>query len=193
MADQVPAPILMLGVAGPAIGNADAVALMIAGDMLGNYEYGVLRRTLVNTGIAISAGASWTAGRLGGRFVVSASAAPGVTPEVLEAALRKAVADFAASELDLIDVERTRRTVLLGRRLGLESMMGRAQMLAIGFDLFGEKSPLPRRRSGAAGDDGGGRVGGVPADRRAGGAERPGSGAGRARATFRPCSRRARA
>lgn len=140
-ADRLPSPIVVLGVAGPPGDSKDSAGLMLAGDLLGNYEYGVLRRELVNTGIAVNASAGWDPGRLGGRFLISATAAPGVTPDVLEAALRKTVAEFAAGPFKAEDVERARRTALFGGRLAAESMSTRAQMLATRFDLFGEKSP----------------------------------------------------
>ncbi len=142
MTDQLPGVSLTLGVAGPASGSKDAVALMVAADMLGNYEYGVLRRELVNTGLAIYAVAYWQGGRLGGRFLISADAAPGVPPEQLETAMRKVVADFGQASLVAEDVERTRLIVLLGRRTSIESMLGRSQALAMRFDLAGGDGPL---------------------------------------------------
>lgn len=139
--DRLPSPIVVLAVAGPPIDSVGSTALTVAGDLLGNYEYGVLRRELVNTGVAINATAGWDPGRLGGRFLISATAAPGVAPDVLEAALRKAVAGFVATPLDASGVERARRTLQVGRKLGAESMLDRAQSLATRFDLYGADSP----------------------------------------------------
>ena len=138
--DRLPSPIVVLGVAAPP-SDKESVGLTLAGDVLGNYEYGVLRRELINTGLAVSASAGWDPGRLGGRFMISATAAPGIAPDVLEAALRKAVSDFATTPLEAEDVERARRTALVADRLSAESMLARAQLLAIRFDLYGEKSP----------------------------------------------------
>ncbi len=139
--DRLPAPMVVLAVAGPAIASQQSTALTVAADLLGNYEYGVLRRELVNKGIAINASAGWDAGRLGGRFLISATAAPGVAADVLEAALRKAVADFVAAPQDQAGVERARQTLRLGRQLGSEAMLGRARALATRFDLYGAASP----------------------------------------------------
>lgn len=139
--DRMPSPVVVLGVAGPPIGARDCTALMVAADLLGNYEYGVLRRELVNTGLAINASAGWDPGRLGGRFTISATAAPGVTSAVLEAALRKAVADFSIDGVKTEDVDRVRRNVRLGLDLTVESLLDRAKLLATRYDLYGEKSP----------------------------------------------------
>lgn len=139
--DRLPSPIVVLAVAGPGVDAPQSVALTVATDLLGNYEYGVLRRELVNTGIAINASAGWDPGRLGGRLLISATAAPGVAPDVLEAALRKSVAGFAASTLDAADIERARRSLRLGRQLSAESMLDRARALATRFDLYGADSP----------------------------------------------------
>lgn len=139
--DRLPSPIVVLATAGPAIGSLDSAALMVAGDLLGNYEYGVLRRELVNKGLAINATAGWDPGRFGGRFLISATAAPGVTPDALEAALRKAVADFIAAPQDPAGIERARQTLRLGRALSAEALLDRARSLATRYDLYGEASP----------------------------------------------------
>lgn len=139
--DRIPSPMVVLATAGPSTDSVDSTALMVAGDLLGNYEYGVLRRELVNTGLAVNASAGWDPGRLGGRFLISATAAPGVAPDVLEAALRKAVADFVAAPQDEAGIERARQTLQLGRRLSGEAMLDRARSLATRFDLYGEASP----------------------------------------------------
>lgn len=139
--DRIPSPMVVLAVAGPAIGSLESTGLMVAGDLLGNYEYGVLRRELVNTGLAVNASAGWDPGRLGGRFLISAMAAPGVKPDVLEAALRKAVADFVAAPQDQAGIDRARQTLRLGRQLSGEAMLDRARSLATRYDLYGEASP----------------------------------------------------
>ena len=63
--DRLPAPVVMLAAAGPPVDTVASVALVVAGDLLGNYEYGVLRRELVNTGLAINASANWDRGPAG--------------------------------------------------------------------------------------------------------------------------------
>ena len=139
--DRVPSPMVVLAVAGPPIGSKASTALIVAADLLGNYEYGVLRRELVNKGIAVNASAGWDPGRLGGRLLISATAAPGVTPEALETALRKAVADFVTAPQDQAGLDRTRQTLRLGRQLTGEAMLSRARTLATRFDLYGAASP----------------------------------------------------
>jgi zinc protease len=137
--DRVPSPIVVLAVAGPPASSDESVALSLASDLLGNYEYGVLRHALINTGLATVADASWEHGRLGGRFLISASAASGVQPAALEAALRDAVATFAAGEFRPEDIERSRRSLRDRRWLGIEANLGRARALARRFDLWGEE------------------------------------------------------
>ena len=138
--DRVVTPIVVMAVAGPVIGSKESSALGIAGDLLGNPEFGVLRKALVNTGIATGISADWDANRLGGRFSISATAADGVTAEQLETALRETVEQFVASEIVAADVERAKASVLLARRVGVEALLNRARALAQRFDLFGQRS-----------------------------------------------------
>jgi predicted Zn-dependent peptidase len=139
-ADRVVTPIVNLSIAGPAFGTPDSSALGLASDLLGNPDYGLLRLELVNTGLATSASAYWDASRLGGQFSVMATAADGVTAAALEAALRAALAKFVASELDAADIERARSSILQGRRVSVEALLGRAQTLAERAGLLGETS-----------------------------------------------------
>jgi predicted Zn-dependent peptidase len=138
--DRVVTAIVNLSLAGPAIGTPESSALGLAADLLGNPDYGLLREQLVNSGLATSASAYWDAKRLGGQFSVMATAADGVTAQVLEAALRQAVTLFAASELDGGDIERARSNVLLGRMVSVEALLPRAQALVERFALFGAES-----------------------------------------------------
>lgn len=75
--DRVPSPLVTLAIAGPAHPSPASTALSVASDLLGNYDYGALRRLLVNTGLAVSVGAGWSPGRLAGSFTITATAAPG--------------------------------------------------------------------------------------------------------------------
>jgi predicted Zn-dependent peptidase len=138
--DRVVTPVVTMALAGPLIGTTESAALGLASDLLGNPNHGMLRRTLVNTGLATAASADWDANRLGGQFTVSATAADGVTAQALEAALREAVAKFVASELDAEDVARVRDNLLLGRRISSEGLLSRARALAERYDLFGARS-----------------------------------------------------
>jgi predicted Zn-dependent peptidase len=137
--DRVVTPILNLSLAGPAFGTPESSALGLASDLLGNPDYGLLRVELVNTGLATSASAYWDAERLGGQFSVMATAANGVSAETLEAALRAALEKFVASELDAADIERARSSILLGRRVSVEALLNRAEMLAERAGLLGDE------------------------------------------------------
>ncbi len=140
--DRVSSPWVVLALAGPPVESTDSIALTLAADLLGNYEYGVLRRALIETGIATSAGASWQSGRLGGRLIISATAGNGVSPEMLEAKLREAITGFTAGEFRDEDIQRTRRSIDLAWQRAAESMLGRAMALAMRFDLMGAGMPL---------------------------------------------------
>ncbi|MDC9825739.1 pitrilysin family protein [Devosia sp. ZB163] len=136
--DRVASPMVMLGIAGPSVETKESRALTIAADVLGNYEYGVLRRRLVETGLAVQASAGWENGRLGGRFTVSATAAPGVAIDTLEAELRRVILDFAATDMVPEDMERARRLMLLSRGVATEAALGKAGALGTTLDLFGD-------------------------------------------------------
>lgn len=136
--DKVPVPDISLAITGPGADRKADVAMLVAADLLGNYEYGAFRRELVNTGIATYAYASWSSGLLAGRFYIGGAPAPGTTIEQLEAALRKSVADFLARPVLEADVARTRQNLLLGFRTGIESYINRAlavsARVALGMD-----------------------------------------------------------
>lgn len=140
--DRVASPWVVLAVAGPPVQSTDSIALTLAADLLGNYEYGVLRHALIDTGLATSAGASWLPGRLGGRLIISATAADGVSAEELEGKLREAITAFNAGEFRDEDIQRTRRSIDLGWLRAAESMLGRAMALVTRFDYFGGGVPL---------------------------------------------------
>lgn len=137
--DRVPAPTVALGFTGPTADKPDNGPLTIAAELLGNSEYGFLRERLVNAKpLATYSGAYWTGGLLGGRFSVEASAADGVSAEALEKELRTALSDFGNTPIDPADLERARRTILLGDRLGTEPLKDRAEQIAYDADILGD-------------------------------------------------------
>lgn len=138
--DRVPAPRVLLGFTGPDEASRQDGALMIAADLLGNGEYGALRKALVNTGLAAYAGAYWDSGKLGGRLIVVAGAVDGVGAEQLEAATREAIEKFVAAPVDEADVARTRENILLGRRVAKEPFRSRALAIANWVDVHGDPS-----------------------------------------------------
>ncbi|WP_195178549.1 pitrilysin family protein [Mesorhizobium sp. INR15] len=137
--DRVPSPVVVMGFSGPAAQSPDNGALSIAAELMGNGEYGFLRNRLVSEqGVATYASASWTGGLLGGRFTFEAGAAEGVTPEVLESAMKAAFADFEKTPLDQADVERARNGILLATRLGSEALKDRAGTVSYNADILGD-------------------------------------------------------
>jgi len=127
--DALAAPVVYMAFNGPDATSDDNAALFMAADLMSN-EAGVLRQSLINTGLATSAGGFWSPGKLGGRFMIYASAGPNVSAEQLEASLRQAVADFVAAPVDAGDLERTRSGLLLGSRTQLESFGTRSAYIA---------------------------------------------------------------
>jgi zinc protease len=155
--DRVPSPVVVVGFSGPAAQSPGNGALSIAAELLGNGDYGFLRNRLVaQKGIATYASAGWTGGLLGGRFTFEAGAAGGVAPEALEAEMRAAFSDFVKTPLDPADVERARSNLLLGARLGIESLKDRAGAVSYNADILGDaQSALaddPRIKNASAAD-----------------------------------------
>lgn len=137
--DRVPSPVVVVGFSGPVALSPDNGALSIAAELLGNGDYGFLRNRLVaQKGIATYASAGWTGGLLGGRFTLEAGAAGGVAPEALEDEMKAAFADFLKTPLDPADVERARSNLLLGARLGTESLKDRAGAVSYNADILGD-------------------------------------------------------
>ncbi|MGE0500018.1 MAG: M16 family metallopeptidase [Rhizobiaceae bacterium] len=135
--DRVPTPIVALGFSGPAVAAEENGPLAIAAEILGNGEYGLLRRRLVNSGLATYAGAYWYSGFLGGRFLLEAYGAPGTDAAALEKELRAGLADFLSKPVDPADVERAKRTLLLAARIGREALKDRAEAVSAATDLLG--------------------------------------------------------
>jgi predicted Zn-dependent peptidase len=139
--DAVTTPLVYVGFTGPGAVSPDNAAMRIAADLLGN-EFGPLRRALVNTGIASFVGAHWMPGRLGGRFIVYASASAGVSAQTLEAALRDTLEQFRATAIDAADFERSRLAHLVVMRTALEGYQTRSGYIATRIATTGETDGL---------------------------------------------------
>ncbi len=151
--DRVPQPRVFVGFTGPAALDRRNGALKIAAELLGNYEYGVLRKELVDPGIAAAAFANWTPGKLGGRMIVEVQGAEGVTAEALEAATADVLARFGKIRLDPADVERARKRILLDQRGAMEPLRERAERIAtqigLGFsaeEILGDEESVVEAR-----------------------------------------------
>jgi len=129
--DVVAAPSVSLGWATPAEGSADSGALRLAGELIGNWEYGLLRARLVDTGLATDFSAWIEDGALASRFFIEITVADGAAPEAVEAALRDALSDFAAGPIDVADFERFRRKLLQEDKLAVEPFKARAEALIL--------------------------------------------------------------
>src|SRR5690606_8263999 len=89
----------------------------IAAEMIGNVEYGVLRRALVDTGLASAVGVWPVHALLGSHIVVQATASEGTSPETVERAARDALERFLAEAVDASDFNRARLRILREDRI----------------------------------------------------------------------------
>jgi zinc protease len=128
--DAVSSPQVVIGFTGPTMAEEGYYDLAVTTDLLCNSNYGYVVDALVNPGISTGAGCSWNPGKLGGRFTFYAGAAPGISVEQLEAAMRKTLTDFLATPLDPEAVERSRNIYLLQGRTAYESYKPRSETIA---------------------------------------------------------------
>lgn len=135
--DAVAALSLDFGWTTPAHVSPANGALDIAAELIGNFEYGLLRQRLVNRGLASNGWAWLERGALGGRFFIELAGADGVKPATLEAELRAALTDFAATPIDAADLARARRKLLQADRLLVEPFKARAEEMAVATDMLG--------------------------------------------------------
>ena len=120
LTDRVPTPMLFAGWAVPPIREGDLSLLRVAAELLGNGEYGVLRRELVDTGLANGAWVHLQQGVLASRFMVQVSSAEGVEIERVEAGLREAIAGFLAAPVAGADFARARTRIFVDDRMANE-------------------------------------------------------------------------
>ncbi len=135
--DAVAALAIMSGWNTPSYQSPENGALDLAAELIGNFEYGVLRERLTNKGLAANAWAWLERGALGGRFFIEIAGAEGVDAKVIEAELKAALADFAAQPIDSADLERARRKLLQADRLLVEPFKARAEEMAVATDMLG--------------------------------------------------------
>lgn len=139
--DRVPAPWLMVGFTGPDAASPLNGPLMVAAEIIGNGEYGLLRRRLINEKrIATSVASSWNPGLLGGRFEVDGSAAEGADAARLEAELRGVLQEALAQPFPAAEVERAKRKLLQEARSSREWLKDRAEKIVEAADLLGDPS-----------------------------------------------------
>jgi len=138
LSDAVAALALDMGWSTPAYQSPVNGALDIAAELIGNFEYGLIRERLTNKGLAANAWSWLERGALGGRFFIEIAGAEGVDAATIEAALRAALTDFASTPLDPADLDRARRKLLQADRLLVEPFKARAEEMAITTDMLGE-------------------------------------------------------
>jgi zinc protease len=131
LADRLPTPTLLIGWAVPSISEPDLSLLRVAEELLGNPEYGVLRRALVDTGLANNAWVHLNQGVIGSRLIVEISAAEGVDPASVEAAAREAVAAFVAAPLSEADFARERTRLFVMDRVSNEDPLKLADNMLV--------------------------------------------------------------
>lgn len=120
LVDRVPTPRLFLSWPTAPLRDPQSSLLRLTEQLLGNDEYGVLRRELVDAGIADNAWAYLWGGGIGSQFIVEVSAAPGVDMATVEAATRKALAGYLAVLPDAAEVTSERQKIILGDRVANE-------------------------------------------------------------------------
>lgn len=129
--DVVAAPTVNLGWVTPPEASADSGALRLAGELLGNWEYGVLKSPLVDAGLATDFSIWIEDGVLASRFFVEITVSDGVEPAAVEAAARSALEAFAKGPIDAADFERARRKLLQDDKLAVEPFKARAEELIL--------------------------------------------------------------
>jgi len=135
--DAVAALAVMNGWTTPPYQSPVNGALDLAAELIGNFEYGLLRERLTNMGLTANAWSWLERGALGGRFFVEVAGAEGVDAKTIETELRAALADFAAKPIDPADLERARRKLLQADRLLVEPFKARAEEMAVTTDMLG--------------------------------------------------------
>ena len=115
--DRVPTPTLLMAWTTPSIRERDTSLLRIAAEIIGNVEYGVLRRALVDTGLASAVGVWPVHAFLGSHIVVQATASEGTSPEKVERAARDALERFLGEAADADDFNRARLRILREDRI----------------------------------------------------------------------------
>ena len=115
--DRVPTDMVFIGWSVPSIRDDDLSRLRVVAELLGNTEYGLLRRALVDTGLANGAWVQLQQGLLASRFIIQISAADGVEAARVEAAARQAVNAWLAGSVADRDFERARTRIFVDDRV----------------------------------------------------------------------------
>jgi len=105
-------------------------ALDVLAHLLGGGPGSRIHKALVEEGLAVGAGASYSGQVLGvGSFFLFASPRPGVSPERIEAALGAVVADLLASGATEAELRRSIRQETAGALLALDGLGAAPRML----------------------------------------------------------------
>ncbi len=126
----------------PGLNDKDAVALDVAGSILGGLSSSRLDNALVRKEqIAVAVTASASLFEIAGMFTVSADVKPGVDPALVGKRLDEIVADFLANGPTVDEVRRAATREVSGKINGLESVggfSGKAVSLAEGLVYSGD-------------------------------------------------------
>ncbi len=126
----------------PGLNDKDAVALDVAGSVLGGLSSSRLDNALVRKEqIAVAVSASASLFEIAGMFTVSADVKPGVDPALVAKRLDEIVADFLANGPTDDEVRRAATREIAGKINGLESVggfSGKAVSLAEGLVYSGD-------------------------------------------------------
>ncbi len=127
--DQVQFPQINLFWHTPAAYAAGDAELQLVASLLGEGESSRLYEALVVEGLAQEVQVMQSPTQLGSAFIVSATAMEGVTPEQLEAAVLKEIADVAGKPPGAPEMARLKNQFEYGFLSGLESLLQRATQL----------------------------------------------------------------
>ncbi len=148
--DQTPTATLTLGWTAPGFASTEVGALRIAAELLGDPEFGVLRKALVDTGFATAAYAWVEPNSLATRVFVNVNAAEDADPVALEATMRATVAGFIATPVATTDLERARKRLLLNDRVALEPLRQRVVQLGAAAEMLDDPEAGLRPERGLA-------------------------------------------
>jgi zinc protease len=129
--DKVAGPTLMLGWSFPAMQDDEFSRLKIVMELFNNPEYGVMRRSVIDAGLAASTLFWIDAGLLKSRYVLQLNGVEGADLAALEAEALGAISNFLARDLAPEALDRERRRVLIDERIENETFRALSESLLV--------------------------------------------------------------
>jgi zinc protease len=138
--DNVQMPLLYLSYPTVKLGHTDEAALDMFAEILGGSRSSLLYQRLVETGLAVRAGASHSCDELACNLVVyvMGRSDPSVSLSQLEDEIDQAIAGFSERGVTTADVERVRSSSRASAIYGLESISDKVSQLSFGEVFMGD-------------------------------------------------------